>query len=126
MFSLFSTQSFYVQSDFEGCADILTCDRPQQNVTIEPMMPYTNVDIFQEKGTKSFSKKSLAATKFYGKIYHSRLFLLSFNSKLSHFDKNLNLNLNLNQKWLLPTWRKPICTNLCKRCTASSRAFRNE
>jgi hypothetical protein len=53
MFSLFSTQSFYVQSDFEGCADILTCDRPQQNVTIEPMMPYTNVDIFQEKGAKS-------------------------------------------------------------------------
>jgi hypothetical protein len=94
MFSLFSTQSFYVQSDFEGCADILTCDRPQQNVTIEPMMPYTNVDIFQEKGAKSFSKKSLAATEFYGKINHSRLFLLSFNSKLSHFDKNLNLNLN--------------------------------
>jgi hypothetical protein len=30
-------------------------------------------------------------------------FLLSFNSKLSHFDKNLNLDLNLNQKWLLPT-----------------------
>jgi hypothetical protein len=25
------------------------------------------------------------------KINHSRLFLLSFNSKLSHFDKNINL-----------------------------------
>jgi hypothetical protein len=29
---------------------------------------------------------------------------LSFNSKLSNFDKNLNLN----HKWLSPTWRKPI------------------
>jgi hypothetical protein len=113
MFSLFSTQSFYVQSDFEGCADILTCDRPQQNVTIEPMMPYTNVDIFQKKGTKSFSKKSLAATKFYGKINHSRLFLLSFNSKLSHFDQNINLNLILNQKCLSPTWRKSIWSLIC-------------
>jgi hypothetical protein len=43
--------------------------------------------------------------------------LLSFNSKLSHFDKNLNLNLNLNHKWLSPgenrygfdLWRSP-CT----------------
>jgi hypothetical protein len=42
---------------------------------------------------------------------------LSFNSKLSHFDKNLNLNLNLNHKWLSPgenrygfdLWRSP-CT----------------
>jgi hypothetical protein len=31
---------------------------------------------------------------------------LSFNSKLSHFDKNVNLNLNLNHKWLSPTWRR--------------------
>jgi hypothetical protein len=48
---------------------------------------------------------------------------LSFNSKLSHFDKNLNLN----YKWLSSTWEKPIwfcfmgskdtfqCTTLCKR-----------
>jgi hypothetical protein len=33
---------------------------------------------------------------------------VSFNSKLSHFDKNINLNLNLNHKCLSPTWRKPI------------------
>jgi hypothetical protein len=49
-------------------------------------MPYTNVDIFREKGAKSFSQKSLTATKFYEKMCqrknHSRLFLLSFNSKL--------------------------------------------
>jgi hypothetical protein len=63
-------------------------------------MPYTNVDIFREKGAKSFSKKS--------KRNYSGLFLLLFNSKLSHFDKNLNLNLNLIHKWFLPTWRKPI------------------
>jgi hypothetical protein len=38
-------------------ADILTCDRTPQKVTIEPMMPYTNVDIFREKGAQSFPKK---------------------------------------------------------------------
>jgi hypothetical protein len=43
--------------DFEGCADILTCDRTPQLVTIEPIMPCTNVNIFQEKGATSFSKK---------------------------------------------------------------------
>jgi hypothetical protein len=48
---------FIIQSDFEGCADILTNDRTPRKVTIEPMMPYTNVDIFREKGTQSFSKK---------------------------------------------------------------------
>jgi hypothetical protein len=45
------------------------------------------------------------------KINDSRLFLLSFNSKLSHFEhhiENINLNLNLNHKCLSPTWRKPI------------------
>jgi hypothetical protein len=41
----------------EGSADILTCDRTPQTVTIEPMMPYTNVDILREKGAQSFSKK---------------------------------------------------------------------
>jgi hypothetical protein len=46
-----------IQSDFEGSADILTCDRTPQTVTIEPMMPYTNVDILREKGAQSFSKK---------------------------------------------------------------------
>jgi hypothetical protein len=34
--------------------------------------------------------------------------MLSFNSKLRYFDKNLNLGLNLNHKWLSPTWRKSI------------------
>jgi hypothetical protein len=31
----------YTQADFEGCANILTCDRIPQEVTIEPVMPYT-------------------------------------------------------------------------------------
>jgi hypothetical protein len=46
-----------IQSDFECCADFLTCDKTPQKVTIEPMMPYTNVDIFREKWAQSFSKK---------------------------------------------------------------------
>jgi hypothetical protein len=41
----------------EGCADILTSDRTPHKVMIEPMMYYTNVDIFREKGAQSFSKK---------------------------------------------------------------------
>jgi hypothetical protein len=47
----------YIQGGFEGCADILTCDRTPQKVTIKRIMPYTNDDIFREKGAKSFSKK---------------------------------------------------------------------
>jgi hypothetical protein len=39
--------------------------------------------------------------------------LLSFNSKLSHVDRNINLNLNLNHKCLSPTWRKPIWSLIC-------------
>jgi hypothetical protein len=59
----------HVQSDFEGCADILTCDRTPQKVTIEPIMPYTNVGIFREKGTiVYFFTKSLGATEFYEKM----------------------------------------------------------
>jgi hypothetical protein len=54
-------------------------------------MSYTNVAIFREKGPKSFSS---LASEFYrkngSKENHSRLFLLAFNSKLGHFDKNLN------------------------------------
>jgi hypothetical protein len=46
-----------IQGDFESCADILTCDRTPQKVTIVPIMPYTNVDMFREKGAKSLSKK---------------------------------------------------------------------
>jgi hypothetical protein len=71
------------------------------------MMPYTNVDVFREKGPK----KSLGATEFdekMGQKNHSSLFVLSFNSKLSQFDNNINLNLNLNYKCLSPPWRKPI------------------
>jgi hypothetical protein len=49
--------SIKLQSDFEGCADILTCDRTPQKVAIEPMMPYTNLDIFREKGAQNVSKK---------------------------------------------------------------------
>jgi hypothetical protein len=66
--------------------------------------------IFFEKKGVYFFRKSLGATEFYEKTSQKKnqTFLLSFNSKLSHFDKNLNLNLNLNHKWLSPIWRKPI------------------
>jgi hypothetical protein len=47
-------------------------------------MPYTNVDIFREKGTKSKKKRVWEPLKFMKN--HSKLF---FNSKLSHFDKKL-------------------------------------
>jgi hypothetical protein len=64
-----------------------------------------NVNIFREKGTKSFKE-----TEFYDKMGQKNdgktFFVVS--SKLSHFDKNFNLNLNLNHKWVTPTWRKPI------------------
>jgi hypothetical protein len=46
-----------IQDDFENCADILTCDKTPQKVMIEPIMPYSIVDIFREKGAISFSKK---------------------------------------------------------------------
>jgi hypothetical protein len=46
-----------IQGDFESCADILTCDRTLEKVTIEPIMHYTNVDFFREKGAKVFQKK---------------------------------------------------------------------
>jgi hypothetical protein len=46
-----------IQGDFEGCADICPCERIPQKVTIEPIMPYTNIDIFREKGVQIFSKK---------------------------------------------------------------------
>jgi hypothetical protein len=49
--------NLYKQSDFEGCVEILTCDRTSQNVTIKLIMSYTNVDSFREKGDTSFSKK---------------------------------------------------------------------
>jgi hypothetical protein len=55
-------------------------------------MPYTNVDISREKGPKSFFRKSLGVTKFYEKMGKKNIsFLLSFNSELSHFEKNLIL-----------------------------------
>jgi hypothetical protein len=46
-----------IQSDFEGCADILSCDRTPHRVTIGQMMPYTHVNNFREKGAQSVSKK---------------------------------------------------------------------
>jgi hypothetical protein len=36
---------------------ILKVVRTPQLVTIEPVMPHTNVDLFREKGAKSFPKK---------------------------------------------------------------------
>jgi hypothetical protein len=84
-----------LQGDFESCADILTSGRTPQYVTIELIMPYTNVDIFREKGAKIFSKKVWEPLNFMKKC---GIFLLLFNSKLSHFDKNINLNLNLYHK----------------------------
>jgi hypothetical protein len=72
IFSLFLSKTFYsniyslfqylicycyIQGDFESCADILTSGRAPQLLSIEPIMPYTNVHIFQEKVAKSFSKK---------------------------------------------------------------------
>jgi hypothetical protein len=45
-----------MQGHFER-SDILISGRTLQEVTIETIMPYTNVDFFQEKGAKSFSKK---------------------------------------------------------------------
>jgi hypothetical protein len=69
-------------------------------------MPYTNV----EKGAKSFLKM-FGTTEFYKKNGSKKsywTFLLSFNSKSSHFDENISLNLNLNHKCLSPSWRIPI------------------
>jgi hypothetical protein len=68
MTSLNMKKEEFVQGDFEGCADILTCDRTPQKVTIEPIMPYTNVDIFREKGSTSFSKKVLELQNLEPKI----------------------------------------------------------
>jgi hypothetical protein len=110
--------------------------------------------IFFKKKGLNFFKKSLGATEFYEKMDQkknpSRLYLLSFNSKLRHFDKSINFNLNLKHKCLSPTGRKPIwfliygeacghselawqiygerASNFYKRCAASSRfrAFRYE
>jgi hypothetical protein len=67
-----------IQGDFEGCADILTCHRTSQKVTIKPGMSYTNVDIFRKNGAKSFPKKKvwkpLNFMKKWVKRNHSRLF----------------------------------------------------
>jgi hypothetical protein len=52
-----SHKTVTIQGGFEICADILTGGRTPQKVTIEPIMPYRNVDIFWEKEAKSFSKK---------------------------------------------------------------------
>jgi hypothetical protein len=48
----------------EGCADILTCGRTPQKVTIEPLMPYTNLDIFREKGAQIKKKKNWEPLNF--------------------------------------------------------------
>jgi hypothetical protein len=53
-----------VQGDFESCADILTCDRTPKKLTIKPIMSYTNIDIFLDKGDESFSKKNWQSLSF--------------------------------------------------------------
>jgi hypothetical protein len=57
-----------IQGEFESCAEILTSDRTPQKVTIELIMPYTNVDIFREKGAKSFSQKNWKQLNFINKM----------------------------------------------------------
>jgi hypothetical protein len=72
-----------IQGDFESCADILTRDRTPQKVTIQPIMPYTNIDIFREKGAKGFSKQNLGATEFIISFFVVIYFKIKFD-----FDKN--------------------------------------
>jgi hypothetical protein len=57
-----------IQGEFESCAEILTSDRTPQKVTIELIMPYTNVDIFREKGAKSFSQKNWRQLNFINRM----------------------------------------------------------
>jgi hypothetical protein len=57
--SFFSLESkfwghLYIQGNFEGCADILTCDRTPQKVTIERIVSYANVDILREKKEEKY------------------------------------------------------------------------
>jgi hypothetical protein len=66
----------------KSCADILTSDRTPQKVTIEPIVPYTNVDIFREKGGNNFFSKNWEATEFYAKEATITKFLLL---KLRHY-----------------------------------------
>jgi hypothetical protein len=68
-------------------------------------MPYTTVDIFREKGGKSFSKKVWKPLNFMKKYFKKITveFFLVFNSKLSHFDKNLNLNHKWRSPWTFKT-----------------------
>jgi hypothetical protein len=54
-------------------------------------MPYTNVDIFREKGAKSVSKKKLGVTEFYENMGPKKIKNLIQNYVT---DKNLNLNLS--------------------------------
>jgi hypothetical protein len=79
-----------IQGDFETCADILTTDRSSQWVTIKPEMPYTyKCWYFLRKRGKIFQKKVWKPLNFMKKWVKKkyRTFLLSFNSKLSHFEK---------------------------------------
>jgi hypothetical protein len=93
-----------IQGDLENCVDILTSGRTPQYVTIEPIMPYTNADIFREKRDKSFSKKVWESLNFMKKWVKKIIdFFVVIYSELSHFNRNLNINLNLNHKWLSPT-----------------------
>jgi hypothetical protein len=47
----------FIQSDFEVCADILTCGRTPQKATMKTIMSYTNVDIFEKNGLRVFQTK---------------------------------------------------------------------
>jgi hypothetical protein len=63
-----------IQGDFESCADILSSGRTSQEVAIEPIKRYKNVDFFPGS---SFSKKvwePLNFMKKWVKKNYSRLF----------------------------------------------------
>jgi hypothetical protein len=48
-------------------------------------MPYTDVDIFREKGTKSVSKKNLEVTEFYEKMGKNSYLFDEFLCNLGFF-----------------------------------------
>jgi hypothetical protein len=69
----------YIQADFESCSDILTCDRTPPKVTFNPIMPYTNVDIFRKNRATIFSKKVWEPLNFYEKSRSNKIIVDFFS-----------------------------------------------